>query len=171
MLWFDRAGLDPDLYQSLAQAVAQPRPRVLAWAESPNGIVVALPDRLVVREGEAWRDTPWRDVISGGWDSRDGALTWTTASGGHDRVALTEPGTLPELFRERVTASIVLSEHVDVPGTPHGITLTARRNPAAPRSGLSWVPIAQPGTDLSNPEVARAVAQVVADIRANYDIG
>lgn len=171
MLWFDRAGLDNDAYESLGREVGHARPRVLAWATTSDGVVVGLPDRLAVRSGEDWTQVPWSDVVSGGWDNQASALTWRLLDGTTGRAQIEEPGRLPELFRERVTASIVVSEHVDIPGTARGVTVTARRNPSAPRSPLSWVAVPARGTDLSAPGVQAAADAAVARVKADYDIG
>lgn len=167
MLWFDRAGLDAADYEALRREVGARRPRVLAWAKVEDGVAAGLPDRLAVRRGDAWTHVAWDDVVSGGWDDQASRLDWVTGDGA-DGVALAEPGRLPELFRERVQASILLQQHLEIAGTG-GVTVTARRNPADPRAEVRWVVLPRRGARLDDPRVAAVVEPEVARLRAEWE--
>ncbi|MGL5406335.1 MAG: hypothetical protein ACRDAX_06055 [Propionibacteriaceae bacterium] len=168
MLWFDRAGLDQDIYDSLKAEGMHGRPRVLAWAQTLDGVVVGLPDRLSIRRGELWEHLRWDEVINGGWDNQQGVLRWTTADGAGS-ISLEEPGRVPELFRERVQASIMVNQQVDIEGSD-GITVTARRNPSDTRSELSWLALPLGTTDLNDPKIRALADEAVASIRSDWDI-
>ncbi len=98
--------------------------KLLAWAvESASGTtVVAGRHRLyAVRSGAEGPvvalSRPWHLVDSGTWSGEDALLTVTWVDGEPAaRFALTEPGLLPETFRERVQASVVIAESIDLGG-------------------------------------------------------
>lgn len=168
MLWFDRAGMPADLYDSLRTASGVGRPRVLAWAELADGAVVGLRDRLAVNRAGAWTNVHWDEVLSGGWDPVERKLRWTTEAGLGD-VEIDEPGRLPELFRERVQASIVITHHAEL---TRGRTLavSARRNPGDPRSEPRWVVSPGEGIDPTDPDDAAEIAAAVAEAQAEWEI-
>jgi hypothetical protein len=73
---------------------------------------VATVGHLAVGRAGAWSVKAWHDIIWGGWDSDTGRLTWTDADGAVGGAVLAEPGLLPDVFRERVDAAVLLSERV-----------------------------------------------------------
>lgn len=168
MLWFDRAGLDADLYDSLKEAVGVRRPRVLAWASLADGVVVGLPDRLAVRRGDAWQLVGWDEILTGGWDPVTNRLEWSTGRR-TDHVELSEPGRLPELFQERVQASIVITHHGEISGG-RTVAVSARRNPGDPRSALRWIVSPGDGVRPEDPADEAEITAVVAEAKAEWDI-
>lgn len=157
---------DPDLLRSLADHLGS-RPRVLAWARTADGLVVALPDRLMTRLGDAWHDQPWQDVDRGGWDEATSTLTWRDASGRRFGVPLTDPGRIPEVFNERVSASIVLQRVIDLPGR-HRAVVSLRRDLGAADNSLIWRVTSD--ADLTEPRAAAVLAAERARLKSEYDI-
>lgn len=168
MLWFDRGGLDAGEYSALSEFLGVRRPRVLAWAPTADGIVVGLPDALVVRADKGWTKIAWTQIVRGGWDSTSSAFTWTLSDGQRGGVAVDEPGRLPELFRERVTASIIVNQPLEDRAL-RGVTVVARRNPAAPQDEWDWQIIPPAAGPLTRGAQALA-EQELARIRADYEI-
>ena len=96
--------------------------RLLAWAvEDGSGVtVVAGRHRLyAVTPGpdglHLTLSQPWHLVDAGLWSGEDGSLRVTWVDGARPaRFVLTDPGLLPETLRERVQASVVISEALDL---------------------------------------------------------
>lgn len=129
-------GLRPPAVPAAVVAVIDPTggERLLAWAEASGGsTVVAGRHRLhvvlVPEEGEPSLalSRPWHLVDSGTW-SAEGELRVAWVDGEPAlRLVLTEPGALPETFRERVQASVVLAETIEVGGR-HTAKVVVRRD-------------------------------------------
>lgn len=80
------------------------RHRLYAVAPGPDGPHLAL-------------SRPWHLVDSGLWSGEDATLRVTWVDGERPaHFVLDEPGMLPETLRERVQASVVLAEAVDLGG-------------------------------------------------------
>ncbi|MFV0451654.1 MAG: hypothetical protein ACK5LS_05320 [Propioniciclava sp.] len=144
------------------------RPTVLAWAETADGIAVALPDRLLVRRGDGWEELPWDDVLSGGWDDDALALRWRRMSTSQESsVDLIDPKSLPEVFRERVEATILVQQVVHAsPG--RAITLTARRSLGDAATSIRWTAHPAPGVRMEGETLAYA-ERALARLRAEYE--
>lgn len=137
--------------------------RVLAWAASTEGAVVAgTRDALHARESDGARwSVPWEQVEAADWDQDTDVLRVSeVGSWGDERPehtwTLQEPGRLLELVRERVSASVVHQRHVPVTGR-RGLRVIARRAPSG-RSEIHWVYEYDEGIDPADPQV-RAVAE------------
>ena len=162
---FDRAGLPRGDFLSLGEALAG-RARVLAWARGDQGPVVALVDRLALRSSDGWRFVAWHEIAKGGWQAESGRLRWTLVTGERDEVTLAQPGSLPEVFRDRVGASIVVHERLELErGRAAMIVARRRLDDDAP---LIWSLTPQ-GGPFDSLQADRAYAEM-ARLRAEYDI-
>jgi hypothetical protein len=107
-----------------------------------------------------------------GWDQVAGAVWSDTASMlqvtwvGEARQLQVElagdAGFLPEVIRERVEASVVISRRIPVSGR-RGVRVAVRR--AAPGAALTTQVVPDRGVDLGDPELAARVAAELADLR------
>lgn len=168
---FDRGGLPAELHDGLSAFVAEEggrRPRVLAWGQGPDAVAVGLADRLVVGP-EPWRAVPWHEIQRGGWDFDTRTLRWRTVSdpATEEKLALENPGQLPELFRERVEQTIVLQRTVELTGSKT-VIVSARRSLAPGASGVIWSVSPGRGTNLRDPALAEAAEAELAHIRADW---
>jgi hypothetical protein len=102
-----------------------PGERLLAWAvdeRSGDTVVVATHHLYAVSQPSAdgapprvVLDRPWHLVDGGSWDAERSSLAVTWVDGAAAvRWALDDPRALLQAFRERVQASVVLSEEVDL---------------------------------------------------------
>ena len=130
----------------VAAAIApEEHEKLLAWAvEDGSGVtVVAGRHRLyAVAPGpdgpHLALSRPWHLVDAGLWSGEDGSLRVTWVDGERPaRFVLTDPGLLPETLRERVQASVIIAETVDL-----GNRRTAR---VVVREDLATGDAAQPG--------------------------
>ena len=165
---FGRRALDPDTDAALTRLVGR-RPRMLAAGRGPEGEAVGLIDRLVYRSGGVWHQQFWHEVERGNWDQPTRRLRWTDIDGEVVEVELTETGMLPDLFNERVTASIACMRVVEL--DPRGTAvITARRHLGDSTAPLVWR--ISPGKGASTQLVAGdpTVAAELARLRAEYDL-
>src|SRR3712207_5009847 len=134
--WWSRSrGLPRDAYVSwVASLEGDPgRPaRILAWAAGPGGesadqFCIGSPAVLSHGGATGWQHVGWHLIERGGWNAELEELSWVQVDGRRGAVRLSEPGRLPELFRERVEATIVVRQFVPLQGE-RGVTISARRN-------------------------------------------
>ena len=176
--WWSRArGLPPDVHSSwvtsLAAAPGRPA-RILAWAAGPGGesadrFCIGSPTVLSCGGATGWQHVGWHLIEHGGWNAELDQLSWVQLDGRRGAVQLREPGRLPELFRERVEASIVVRQFVPLQGE-RGVTISARRNLEA-GGGLDWHTSLTRGLSPQSEAVQQAVEDALAATRAEYDMG
>jgi hypothetical protein len=139
----------------------EPGERVLAAGRATDSIWVVATDRALI---DGTRRTPWTGVVHAQWYDEEQVLAVDLLPGGEPsyRLALADPGRVPETVHERVMASIVLSRRVALPGG--GARLVARRGD---RSGETvWQVMADEGVDLADPAVRDRVDAALADLQA-----
>lgn len=161
--------LPASLASSLTEHLGS-RPAVLAWGETPDGgAVVGLTDRFCVWADGEWRSVGWHDVVRGGWNDEAGSLHWTARDGVSHEVALSDPGRMPELFRERVEASILLARTVEL-GGGRRIIVSARRDLADAHAPALWLVTPGPRTDMADPEVVAIAQAKIAELQGEYGL-
>jgi hypothetical protein len=142
--------------------------RVVAWAESDSGVLVAtnlglwLPDfvswHLIHKatwDGETLVVTPARAVAS-----REGYTVMADLPALSFR--LVAPGDLPNQVRTRVTRSVGYTAQHPLPGGG-GMRVAARRVPGV--DGLRWTVRYDPGVDPDDPAIAELTGRIVAEAR------
>ncbi|NHA68434.1 hypothetical protein [Phycicoccus flavus] len=143
--------------------------RLLAWAANDRGttVVAGRHHVHVVAPGsdaalQVRLSRPWHLVDAGTW-SAEGRLTVTWVDGHPPlRVDLAEPGMLPETVRERVQASVVLAETVDL-GPRRTAKVVVRRDLAT--GALLSQAVLGAGVRSSDPGVAEQVRAGLARVR------
>ena len=137
-----------------------PRERALVAVQDEAGSWVAATDRALVT---ADRRLDWVDVGHAQWLDEDFVLVVEPLDPVAPalRVALPEPGRLPETVHERVMASIVVSRRVPVPGG--SVRVVGR---TGGDGELRWQVVADRGVDATAPDVRREADAAVAALRA-----
>lgn len=169
--WWSRSrGLPRPAYaawiESLADHPGRPR-RILAWALGPQGYVVGSPAALSWG-GPDWCHVGWHEIERGGWNAETATLSWTLYGGRRGSAALAPPRRLPELFRERVAASIALERFVSVAGD-RGVIVTARRDLGID-GGISWHSTLTRGLTWQSDGVRAIADEALARLRSEYDL-
>lgn len=140
-----------------------------ARADGDGGWVLATTWRLITisEEGRVGLDHRWLDVDSGSWDPDTYQLgvSWVDGSPVRQWRLRTSsgPGRLPETLHDRVSASVVLTRHVDL-----GAGRTARvviRKDLRTRELLDQVLIDRAARS-TDTELREEVARVRADLRS-----
>jgi hypothetical protein len=170
--WWSRSrGLPKEAYAawraSLQETTGRPV-RILAWANGPDGFVVGSPAALSWGAADAWSHLGWHEIERGGWNAETATLSWTLHGGRRGSVRLDQPGRLPELFRERIAATITLERFVPVAGD-RGIIVTARRDLAGDGT-VSWHSTLTRGLTWRTEGVQAAADRAMAELRSEYDL-
>lgn len=143
--------------------------RVLAHAPTRGGShVVATSWALYVPTAPAEGDAtpglarlPWERIEHAVW--RDGWLhVHESDGGGEHHVRLTEPGSIPETVRERVTSTIVVDHPAGLPGGGR-VRITGRRTAGADE--LRWSFVFEAGLDPEDPGLRAQAEQVLEELR------
>jgi hypothetical protein len=176
--WWSRSrGLPSAVYESWRASLAgQPGrlTRILAWAMSPTGFCIASPAAFSYGNENGWGHVGWHEIEHGSWNAELRRLSWLryAAPGeapARGSVELTEPGRMPELFRERILATIAVEKFVPLSGE-RGVTVTARRDLG--RGGtVSWHGTLTRGLSWQTEGLPAAVDQAMEQVRAEYELG
>ncbi len=162
-----RRGRPPDAARSAVPAGE----RLLAWGACDDGALVVATDRSLVlpEPGGSMRAVRWESVAQASWQDERLEVV-ESGGGGQGRrttvLSVLQPGALPEALRERVTATIVVSEHVDLVGE-RGARITARRSPGG--SDLTWVVTFDAGLDARDPALREAADAAVARLKGQVE--
>ena len=140
-----------------ARALVLADERVLAWAETSAGWVVATPTHFVTADGQR---VAWESVQRATWD--EGVLLLRRPGEPDVRLSLALKETaLPEVVRERVEASIVLTEKVAL--SLGDAVIMARRPPSG--GDISWTVVFE-GGDEDDPAMQAEASAEVERLRA-----
>ena len=141
---------------------------MLAWTYDRGGaVVVASTLAVYVPDPDAAGEParlPYEQVASASWD--EPVLDVVTVGPRRRRfvLELDEPGRVPVIVRDRVTASIVVSERVPLVGTL-GARVTARRAPAGDPE-VTWNVVFDAGLDPADPALRAAADAAIETLRA-----
>jgi hypothetical protein len=72
------------------------------------------PDQAGRPAVDGWRAWAWHDLLRGDWRPEEGRLGWRDADGLCHSLVLTDPGDLPPVFRERIDATFLVEERVEL---------------------------------------------------------
>lgn len=140
----------------------------------PDGVVLRRGERVLAVGGDAVASQsalylpgpggtvrlPWERVEQAAW--HDGVLVVREVGGARHSVPLAAPGSLPEAVRERVTATVVVSTHVRLPGG--GVRVVGRRA-AAGDGAVHWTFVFDPGLDAGDPGLRAQAEQALEEVR------
>jgi hypothetical protein len=146
-----------------ARLALEPGERVISHARMSGGDYLVATTQALHVPGEL--RLAWHLMDKATWDEEGVTLTMT--DGSVQRKSLSEPGSLPETIRERVTSSIVASRYVQL-GSRGGVRLVARRIPGfdVPR----WEFIFDPGLDPADPGLRALAEQALEEVRRSLGV-
>lgn len=175
--WSPSRGLPKAVHDSWRSSLAAhpDRPaRILAWATTSTGFCIASPTTLSYGDEKDWKHVGWHEIEHGSWNAELRRLSWVLhAAPGEPSprgsLELDEPGRLPELFRERILATIAVEKFVPLVGE-RGVTITARRDLGGSGT-VSWHSTLTRGLSWQTDGVRTAVDQAMEQVRTEYDLG
>lgn len=159
---------------SLAAQPGRPA-RILAWARTSTGFCIAGPAALSYEEEEEdWKHVGWHEIERGSWNAELRRLSWVLHAvpgepSPRGSLELVEPGKLPELFRERILATIAVEKFIPLVGE-RGVTITARRDLGG-SDAVAWHSTLTRGLSWQTDGVRAAVDQAMEQVRTEYDLG
>lgn len=172
--WSKSRGLPPETYGTwLTSMATQPTlpTRILAWAEADQGFVIASPAALSLSTPEdLWSHVGWHAIENGGWNAETRSLSWAQYGGRRGAVRLTAPGRVPELFRERIAASVVVERFARVDGE-RGVILNGRRDLAQPNPVIEWHVTLGRGLSWRTPGLREIADSALEELKLEYDPG
>jgi hypothetical protein len=150
--------------------------RVLVSSPDVHGRWIVASDRAlhVPLEDETFERIPWEQVERGEWDHEADILRIRRiapfGSPVDEKVLRLEHSErLLRLIRERVTASVIISQHVPLPGSGgRGVRVVARRAPGT-ADDLTWSMVFDEGLDPSDPVVLDLAEQALSAVRAEVE--
>ena len=157
----------------LAMLRIEPGEKVLAWGEASTAdgtqsAVTAATDRALYVQATGERFA-WERVLKATWEQPQLVLTVTDDPAAPPRIVtieLDEPRDLPAAVHDRVTASVVVSEHVDL-GDGAGALMVARRGDD---DAIRWSVVFDAGLDPADPALRRAADDALARLRDSLGI-
>ncbi|HEY8481498.1 MAG TPA: hypothetical protein VIL71_16870 [Spirillospora sp.] len=137
--------------------------RVLASAPTRGGsYAVATTTALhLPTAAGGYTRIPWERVDHATW--KDGVLNVQEADGGpQHHLRLTDPGSVPETVRERVTTTIAVSHRAALPGG--GTVRIVGRRPAT-GGDVRWTIVFESGLHPHDPGMRAQAEQILEDLR------
>lgn len=165
-------GPGPETMAGVAAVIGVPRPHLLAWGTGTHAgrpvTVVAVDEGLALVDGQGDAlAVAWHEVVRGGWNSDTSTLHWTFLDGDRDEVVLERQGDLPTVFNDRVTASIVVREPIEVAGGR--VTVAGRRRMGSLDDGqILWTAIADGKASLADPRTGEQVLERTEQLRRQW---
>jgi hypothetical protein len=146
--------------------VAEPGERVIAWGRDGHGDTVAVSTLALYLPSPsgAHERLGFERIASAGWVEDTLTVTTVGPLARRYHVRLDEPGEVPATVRERVTASIALSERV-VLGPGVGARITARR--VSGQDAVTWNVVFDPGADPADPVLRDLATAAIAELRSS----
>ena len=138
----------------------------------PDGYCIGSLALLSYGSNNNWQHLGWHQIQRGGWNAERGELSWTEVAepdeiARRQTIPLSEPGRLPELFRERVAATIAVERFVPIAGE-RGVIVTARRDLGRDGS-ISWHSSLTRGLTWQTEGVLDTAVRAVEELRTEYD--
>ncbi len=140
---------------------------VVAQGSGPESSLLATRDLLALRERGQWRVFGWEQIATGAWREEESSFMWKTTSDEDFTVRLDDVGRLPELFKERVQNSMVVTVSHDL---PKGRLQIIGRRTLDGSDEITWYAVAGGGADLTDPAVADFVVSETDRLKAEYEV-
>jgi len=175
--WWSRSrGLPKTAYDSWRSSLAaraNSPTRILGWAETSSGFCIAAPATFSYGDELAWQHLGWHEIERGSWNAELNKLSWVRYAPAVEipsrgLLELTEPGRLPDLFRERISATIAVERFVPLAGE-RGVIIAARRDLG--HGSVEWHGTLTRGLSWQTDGVRAAVDQAMEQVKAEYDVG
>jgi hypothetical protein len=151
-----------------------PGEKVVAWgvgegADATQSLFAAATDRALYLQATQDR-IPWTRITKATWE--EPVLELVVVNDGDRgsrlvRVRVEDARDLPAAVRDRVTASVIVSERVDL-GDGAGALLVARRGEDG--GDVRWSVVFDAGLDSRDPRLRAAADAALVDLRASLGI-
>lgn len=146
----------------------RPGEKTIGWARLTSGYAVATDRALYCAQTDG--RLPWHAVSKAVWDPPLLSLTVVDHAGavvGRPSLDLEEPRDLPAAVHDRVTASVIVSEHVDL-ADGAGALIAARRD--SDDDEIRWSIVFDAGLDAADPALRAEADAALARMRGALGI-
>lgn len=143
--------------------------KVVAWGSAVDETYVVATDRALYADAVGSR-TPWSRISRAAWDEPVLTLALIDEAGRAQRplrLRLEDSRELPPAVHDRVTASVIVSERVDLGGGATAL-LAARKD--SDDGQIRWSVVFDPGLDPTDPELRRAADAALDQLRGSLGI-
>lgn len=144
----------------LADSPLLPGERILQWAPSEDGWVVA--STVGLRWPAAYQLVRWDEIDQVRY--ADGAMA---IEPGGVRLRFDDVRRIPEVVKDRVNASIALDRHLRLRGDGRGMRVVGRRR--SDTGELRWESTYDDGIDPADPVISARAAAAVAEVRSLFE--
>ena len=152
--------------------------KLLAWGSGPMTLAgesdvargyLAATDQALYVEGTGDRQT-WDRISRASWEDPLLEVTLEDEAGrvsGQLRLEVDQSGDLPAAIHDRVTASVVISEMVDLGEGVRARMAARRANDQAP---IRWTVVFESGSDPQDPQLQARARAALSDLRSSLGI-
>lgn len=149
------------------------RERVIAWgigeSDQQDGTFVVATDQALYDQRTGTR-VGWQAVIKGTWEQPDLVIDFHADAGPRRiRIRLNNPRDLPAAVRDRVTDTVVISEHRES-ADGVGAHFVARRSPGSGIEDIRWTVVFDAGLDAGDPRLREWADDTLQELRASLGI-
>jgi hypothetical protein len=138
--------------------------RILAFAHTIHAQPVAATRTALHLPG---RVIPWHAIAKAEWAEPFLEIVVTGGARGELlRLEFEEPGRLPPVIRERVTDSVIVTEHRTLPNG-QGATFAARRLPG---DEIAWSVTFDSGVDPTDPTNQAQATEILTSLRSTLGV-
>ena len=147
--------------------------RTIAWGigddSEPSGSWVVATDQALYEQRTHTR-VAWQTVIKGTWEQPDLVIDFESGHGPRRlRIRLEDPQDLPAAVRDRVTDTVVISEHRES-ADGVGAHFVARRSPGSGIEDIHWTVVFDAGLDAGDPRLREWADDTLQELRASLGI-
>lgn len=185
-----RRGLDRSVrsdWQASAKDAGRDPGTLLGWERTADGgsadgyCIVSVGLLSTSADGADWTHIGWHRIERGGYDKDTSTLRWELYAADPEAepesgaVRLKDPGRLPEIFRDRVAASIAVEHFIALDGARKvknvepGVIVSGRRDLSRADAPIEWRASLPRGLDWSIPGLRDLADTSIIRLRSEYD--
>ena len=146
------------------------RGQLSIWGDRPVSSATPGASDSPAAGDPSWTHVGWHRIERGRWDGDARRLSWSGYDGSRGSATVTAPGRVPELFRERIAASIAVEEIVQV-GGGRSVVVSGRRDLSHPDGPIEWRMSLGRGSSWQQPGLRALAEDTLARLRSEYDRG
>ncbi|QGN31818.1 hypothetical protein [Microlunatus sp. Gsoil 973] len=182
-----RRGLDRSVraaWLASAKAAGHTPGTLLGWERTTDDDYCVISAGLLSTSAGApdaltWQHIGWHQIERGGYDRDTATLHWQLYDDGTGEVSggvrLKDPGRLPEIFRDRVAASIAVEQFIElvgarrIKGAEPGVIVSGRRDLSRPDAAIQWRASLPRGLDWDLPGLRELAETGIIRLKSEYD--
>jgi hypothetical protein len=147
--------------------------RIIAWgvgsASDPDASLVVATSSALYEQRTGQR-IEWQQVAKGTWEQPEFVIDFEDSGAlRRIRIRIDDARDLPAAVRDRVTDTVVISEHRNLVGE-QGAQFVARRTPDGDLEDIQWSVVFDSGLDPTDPTLRQRADAELAALRASLGV-